>query len=207
MSERKSARRPIEEAFWRLHTRYPDRSVLSLRKRMCLAYLEFKTRRSRTYRMAWVYLAVDFRKAEGRLGMKRTKLEKLARKNFRFRRKQIKFAPSRQAAREFALGQVERGEGIHTPDIGEPARQAMLKKWQEWKAIGYSPVAKDWVITAKDGTEFRVRSLASWCRENGVHRRNLHATAAGKRNWAAGYRCRKYDEVLDAHVPWEHEVR
>lgn len=200
-------RRPVEESFLKLEKRYPDRSVLSIRKRMCIAYLEWKVRRYKSYKMAWVYLAVEFRKSEGRVGsLKRTKLEKLARKHFGLMRHQIGCAPSHEAAREFAKGQYERGEGIHSPEQRAMHSEVMKKHQERWTAEGWSPRAVDWVITKKDGTEFRIRNMNKWCRENGVHVRNLHATASGRQLWCTGYRCRKFDPLLDADIPWESEL-
>jgi len=201
-------RRTVEQSFLRLDKRYPDRSVLSIRKRMCIAYLEWKVRRYKQYKMVWVYLAVEFRKIEGRVGsLKRTKLEKLARKHFGLMRHQIGCVPSHEAAREFAQGQYERGEGIHSPEQqalrAERAREARRKMREN----GNEPRALDWVITTQDGLQFRIRNMRKWCRDHGVHHRHLHETATGRQRWRQGYRCRKYDPLLDSHIPWEHEVR
>lgn len=201
-------RRTLEESFLKLDKRYPDRSVLSIRKRLCIAYLEWKVRRYKQYQMVWVYLAVEFRKTEGRVGsLKRTKLEKLARKHFGLMRHQLGCVPSHEAAREFAQGQYERGEGIHSPEQqalrAERAREARRKMREN----GNEPRALDWVITTQDGLQFRIRNMRKWCRDHGLHHRRLHATAAGMQQWSKGYRCRKYDPLLDSEIPWEHEVR
>ena len=200
-------RRTVEESFLKLDKRYPDRSALSIRKRMCIAYLEWKVRRYKPFKMVWVYLAVEFRKSEGRVGsLKRTKLEKLARKHFALMRHQLGCAPSHEAAREFAQGQYERGEGIHSPEQRALHSEMMKKHWKKWIAEGRDPRAVDWVITKKDGTEFRIRNMQRWCRENGVHARNLHSTAVKPDKWCTGYRCRKFDPLLDADIPWESEL-
>ena len=200
-------RRTVEESFLKLDKRYPDRSMLSIRKRMCIAYLEWKVRRYKPFKMVWVYLAVEFRKSEGRVGsLKRTKLEKLARKHFALMRHQLGCAPSHEAAREFAQGQYERGEGIHSPEQRALHSEMMKKHWKKWIAEGREPRAVDWVITKKDGTEFRIRNMQRWCRENGVHARNLHSTAVKPDKWCTGYRCRKFDPLLDADIPWESEL-
>jgi len=158
--------------------------------------------------MVWVYLAVEFRKTEGRVGsLKRTKLEKLARKHFGLMRHQLGCVPSHKAAREFAQGQYERGEGIHSPEEQALRSVRMKENWKKWKENGTEPRGLEWVITTQDGLEFRIRNMRRWCRENDMHHRNLHATAIKNDKWSKGHRCRKYDPLLDSHIPWEHEVR
>ena len=197
---------PIETAYWRMKSRFEDWTQVSFRKRMCLAYLEWKTRRYESYMWEWVELTVQFRKVECRHGMHRTKLEKLARKNFKARRQRVGNEASKIGARAFALKQMEEKTGIHDPERAklrsEIAREARAKQ----EAEGRSPRALDWVITTKDGREFRVTNLRGWCREKGIIHRNVHVTAVKPGTWAYGYRCRKFDPELDAHVPWESDL-
>lgn len=174
---------------------------------MCLAYLEWKTRRYDSYLWAWVELAVQFRKVECRQGMHRTKLEKLARKHFKGRRQRVGNEASKIGARAFALKQVEEKTGIHDPERVKKNSEVAKAAHQKRVAEGRNPRALDWVITCKeDGREFRITNLVGWCREKGIIHRNVHVTAVKPNAWAYGYRCRKFDPELDAHVQWENEM-
>ena len=200
-------RLPIETAYWRMKSRFEDWTQVSFRKQMCLAYLEWKTRRYDSYLWAWVELAVQFRKVECRQGMHRTKLEKLARKHFKGRRQRVGNEASKIGARAFALKQVEEKTGIHDPERVKKNSEVAKAAHQKRVAEGRNPRALDWVITCKeDGREFRITNLVGWCREKGIIHRNVHVTAVKPNAWAYGYRCRKFDPELDAHVQWENEM-
>lgn len=198
-------RKPPEAAFFHLKKRIPDPAKVSLRKQMCLAYLEWRTRHTDELKLAWVELTIEFRKVEGRVGMKRTKLEKLARRHFTQRRRKIKNSRSREAATEFARKQFEEGTGIHTPERvaqrAEIAREWIRKRNEE----NNHPGVRDWIITQKDGPVFRIRNLRKFCRDHEINYRNLHFTAVSNW-WAKGYRARKFDPLTDENIPWQHEL-
>ena len=198
---------PIETAYWRMKGRFEDWAQVSLRKRMCLAYLEWKTRKYDSYLWEWVELTAQFRKVESRHGMHRTKLEKMARKHFKGRRQRVANAGSREGARAFALKQLEEKTGIHDPERAKLNSENAKAGRAKQEAEGRSPRALEWVLTDKQGNEFRIINLRGWCREKGFIHRNLHVTAIKPGTWAYGYRCRKYDPELDAHIPWESEVK
>ena len=94
--------------------RLGDVNSLSLRKRMCLAYLAWKLYGKRHDQETLVDTAKEFRKLPGRRGSNRTPVEKEARKHFRAVKKHRGLAVSREAARKCAEGQRDRGEGIYT---------------------------------------------------------------------------------------------
>ena len=184
--------------------RLGDVNSLSLRKRMCLAYLAWKLYGKRHDQETLVDTAKEFRKLPGRRGSNRTPVEKEARKHFRAVRKHRNLEVSRQAAREHAKGQRDRGEGIHTPE------ELALKK-KRWEAVRQKqtatrnePGAKLWVVTDPEGNEFRIKSLTGWSNDNGFCFSSMHATA--NRPWKVphykGYKARHYNEELDSHVPW-----
>jgi len=198
---------PIETAYWRMKNRFEDWAQVSLRKQMCLAYLEWKTRRYDSYLWQWVEITVQFRKVECRQGMHRTKLEKMARKHFKGRRQRVGNAASREGARAFALKQLEEKTGIHDPERAKLRSETAKANRAKMEAEGRNPRALDWVITCKeDGREFRITNLRGWCRKRDLIHRNVHVTAVKPGVWAYGYRCRKFDPDLDAHVPWEREL-
>jgi hypothetical protein len=152
-----------------------------------------------------VDLAVELRKGENKIGGKRTKLEKLARRHFQDRRRHIGCTPSREAAREHGLMQVREKIGIHTDEMREKqkeiAREWMRKRGEE----NNHPGTRDWVITCKEtGGQFVIRNLKAFSREHDINYRNIHFTAVSNW-WAKGFRARKYDPLIDSHIPTREE--
>jgi len=198
-------RRPLEHTFLILQKRYPDRSVLSIRKQFSMAYLEWKTRGYKYLKQPWVDLAVLLRKGENKIGGKRTKLEKLARRHFQDRRRFIGCGPSRNAAKKHGEMQRDNNIGIHTDEMREKqkeiAREWMRKRGEE----NNHPGTRDWVITYKStGGVFIIRNLRAFCREHGINYRNLHFTAVSNW-WAKGFRARKFDPLTDSDIPSREE--
>lgn len=198
-------RRNLEHTFLLWEKRFPDPSVLSLRKRMCYYYLKWKTRQHKHLKRDWVDAAVAMRQGENKIGGPRTKLEKLARRHFQSRRKHIGCTPSREAAREHGLMQKEQKIGIHTDEMREKqkeiAREWMRKRGEE----NNHPGTRDWVITSKEtGGQFVIRNLTAFCREHSINYRNLHFTAVSN-YWAKGYRARKFDPLTDGDIPSREE--
>lgn len=188
-----------------LQKRLGSVETLSLRKRLCLAYLAWRLYGKRHDQEALVDLAKEFRKLPGRRGSNRTPVEKEARKHFRAVKKHRGLAVSREAARECALGQRDRGEGIHTPEELELKKLRWKEVRRKQSETRNEPNARIWVITDPQGNEFRVKSLMRWQRENGFSATgNLVATAT--RPWEKptyrGYKARHYDEAVDGDVPW-----
>lgn len=184
--------------------RLPEVESLSLRKRLCLAYLAWMLYSKRKDQEALVDLAKEFRKLPGRRGSNRTPVEKEARKHFRAVKKHRGLAVSREAARKCAEGQRDRGEGIHTPEELELKKQRWKEVRRKQSQTRNEPNAKQWVVTDPEGNEFRVKGLKGWSKENGLNDSAMHATA--NRPWEVphckGYRARHYDESTDSHIPW-----
>ena len=171
-----------------------------------MAYLEWKTRGHRKLKRPWVDLAVELRKGENKIGGKRTKLEKLARRHFQDRRRHIGCEPSRDAAKEHGIMQRDNKIGIHDEEAAkrrsEIARENFWKMYEE----GRHPMVKDWVITYKvTGKQFIIRNLRDFCREHDINYRNLHFTAVEPNRWAKGFRARKFDELIDGDIPSREE--
>jgi len=187
-----------------LEERFPDSSVLSIRKQFCLAYIRWKGRGLEGLKRAWVDLSVEFRKREGKIGLNRTKLERLARQHFRQRRQLKGNEASREGARAFALKQLAEGTGIHSPERKALRSQTAKENVRRQVAENRSPGTKEWVITCKEGGEFRIRNLTAFCREHNINYRNLHFTAVSNW-WAKGFRARKYDPLTDSGIPTREE--
>jgi len=177
---------------------------LSLRKRMCLAYLAWKLYGNRKDQETLVDTAKEFRKLSGRRGSSRTPVEREARRHFRAVKKHRNLEASRTAAKLHASGQRDRGEGIHTPEELELKKQRWKEVRRKQTATRNQPRAKVWVVTDPEGNEFRVKSLTGWSNDNGFTFSRMHATA--NRPWEVphyrGYKARHYNEELDAHIPW-----
>jgi hypothetical protein len=195
-------RRPIELTFLLWEKRFPDPSVLSLRKQFCYYYLRWKARAHKYLKQQWVDAAVAMRKGENKIGGKRTKLEKLARRYFQDRRRHIGCAPSREAAREHGLMQKEQKIGIHADGAKERQRE-IAREWMRKRGEENNhPGVRDWVITSKEtGKQFVIRNLTAFCREHNINYRNLHFTAVEPQRWAKGFRARKYDPLTDENIP------
>jgi hypothetical protein len=197
-------KRPFEMTFFKLKDALGDVSKLSIRKQMCFKYIEWKARGLDKYKREWVDLTVEFRKIEGRIGSKRTKLEKLARGHFRQRRQLKGNEASREGARAFALKQLAEGTGIHSPEMKARRSETAKENMRRQTAENRNSNTKEWVITCKEGGEFRIRNLTAFCREHNINYRNLHFTAVSNW-WAKGYRARKYDPLTDSGVPTREE--
>ena len=197
-------KRPFEATFFKLKEALGDVSQLSIRKQMCFKYIEWKARGLDKYKREWVDLTVEFRKVEGRIGSKRTKLEKLSRGHFKSRRQLKGNEASREAARAFAQKQYEEGTGIHSPEMKARRSETARENVRRQTAENRNPNTKDWVITCKDGGEYVIRNLRAFCREHDINYRNLHFTAVSNR-WAKGFRARKYDSLTDSGVPTREE--
>jgi hypothetical protein len=152
-----------------------------------------------------VDLAVELRKGENKIGGKRTKLERLARRHFQSRRRHIGCAPSRQAAKEHGIMQRDNNIGIHTEEGREKQKEG-IREWRRKRGEENNhPGTRDWVITSKEtGGQFVIRNLTAFCREHNINYRNLHFTAVSNW-WAKGYRARKFDPLTDSHIPTREE--
>jgi hypothetical protein len=197
-------KRPFEMTFFKLKNALGDVSELSIRKQMCFKYIEWKARGLEKYKREWIDLTVEFRKIEGRIGSKRTKLEKLARGHFRQRRQLKGNEASREGARAFAQRQYEEGIGIHSPEMKARRSETAKENMRRQTAENRNSNTKDWVITCKEGGEYVIRNLRAFCREHDINYRNLHFTAVSNW-WAKGFRARKFDSLTDSHIPTREE--
>ena len=201
---------PLTGAYNHLVMRLEGKDV-SIRKQMCLAYLRWRYTSKFADKEKMVELAKKFRKEEGRVGrIHRTVIEKRIRKYFREVKKHQGLAASREAAREYAKGQRDRGEGIHTPEELELKKQRWKEVRRKQTATNNEPRAKVWVVTDPEGNEFRVKGLRRWQKDNGFGETgDLVATAT--RPWykptVKGYKVRHYDPTKDSHVPWDENYK
>jgi hypothetical protein len=177
---------------------------------MCLSYLKWRYTKKFEDKKQMVELAKEFRKQEGRQGkLHRTIIEKRIRKFFREVKKMNGLEASRVAAKDYAKGQRDRGEGIHSPEELELKKQRWKEVRAKQSASGNEPNAMVWVVTDPDGKEFLVKSLSRFCRDMGFNNKGLHATA--NRPWEKetyeGYKARHYDPLLDVGIPWNEKYK
>lgn len=177
----------------------------SIRKQMCHAYLQWKERLCKESKQQFIELAKEFRRVEARIGQKRTKLEKIARKHFQAVSKRKKLQPSREGAKKCGEMHRDKRMGIHTPE----QRAKLSEMWREivrkQVAENRSPQTKEWVITSPDGIEFRIRNAARWFRERG-YGNDYDKVRKGVGRRYFGYGVRYYDPDIDSHIPWETEL-
>jgi hypothetical protein len=187
--------RPILLTYYFVRDKFNGQE-LSVRKRFCFAYLQWAAECDKNLKETVVELAKEWRKVEAKVGQKRTKLEKIARRFFYDIAKQKRRGASREAASEFARKQFENKTGVHSPEYAERRRQQCIenRRKQAEQDLGQ---AMWWVITAPDGTEFAIRSLAKWARENGVNKDLLQQTSGTIGKTVNGYRCRKFNPEID----------
>ena len=187
--------RPVNLTYRFVRDKLSDKE-LSVRKKLCLAYLEWAAECNKDGKEKVVELAKEWRKVEKRVGKERSKLERIARRFFRDVTKQKNRSASREAAREFAKKQAENKEGVHSEEFAERRRQLCIENRRKQAELGLGQ-AKWWIITAPDGTEFAIRSLAKWARENGVNKDILQQTSGTIGKTVNGYRCRKFNPEID----------
>lgn len=197
---------PMEALYKRMAARFPNPEEHSVRKQLCLAYLRVKLFDKREDKEKLVDLAKLFRKVEKRRGSHRTPVEKYARKFFRQIKKLRGLEASRQGAREYARGQMERGEGIFSPE-------QLAKKAERWEKVlerqkQDSPFAKVWVIIDPSGVEYRVKSMKKFAERLGLSDGWLSRTAHCPEHMShhRGFKARFFDPELDSHIPWLHEI-
>ena len=172
---------------------------------MCYYYLRWKAKGSKHLKGYWVDAAVAMRKSEQKIGGKRTKLERLARRHFQDRRRHIGCAPSREAARKHGIMQRDNNIGIHTSEGREKQREGTREWMRKRQEENNSPAVRDWVITSKEtGGQFVIRNLRAFCVEHNINYRNLHFTAVSNW-WAKGFRARKFDQLTDGDIPTREE--
>ena len=189
------------QTYHRLLYRFKGKE-LSLRKRLCLAYLKWLDTEKPEDRDDFVELAKKFRK--GRAGGHRTILERKARENFKKARIRKNTEASREGAREFNEGLQKEKKGIFT-------EEQLAKRSEMWKEIrdrhraeNDQPGAKTYVVNNPDGTQVCVHGLGRSTREMGLHHDHLHLSAREpwrRKGWK-GYSCEYFDPEIHSHLPW-----
>jgi len=193
-------KRALSRTYFLLCQRYPDWSVLSVRKQFCLTFLKWAYTKKREDKFKVVELAKEFRKEPGRVGSHRTILEKKARKFFKEEKKIRSRAPQRKAASEFAKKLVAEKRG-HNGKTPEQQKEVSEKGLAALREKGMDSAACDWIMYPPEGEPFRVRNMRKFCRENGLDQGHLSKTASLQRKHHKGWRaekvCDEWDDLMD----------
>lgn len=194
-------KRPVGDTLFYLKKRFRNRR-LTPRKRFCFAFWEWKCDFGNREKLAhWVETAIALRKGEGRIGGKRTKLEKMARRHFGKVGKLKHLDPSRKGAVDFAKKQVEEGVGINSPEQQALRAERNRRNNQRNRERGVLGGGKTYVVTDPEGNEFVVYALQRWARNTGFTKiKQLWEIARGRKLSADGYKARFYDPVEDAYL-------
>lgn len=192
-----------------LKKRLGDFDSLSVRKRLCLAYLSFVHTKKFEWKLQLVEFAKEFRALPGRRGSHRTIVEKEARKFFREIKKHQALEACRIGAKEHGKKQRDREEGIHSPEELERNKLRWKEIYRKQRESGNIPSALDWVIVREDGVEVRIKNLAQWARDMGfpVNSIKSHAYKENKGRFYRGYTVRHYNEKTDSHIPWDERYK
>ena len=164
---------------------------LSLRKQMCIAYLTWVIRKHKKFGYVFYDLAQRFRKEECRIGGKRTKIEKIARKFLSVKRDD-KYRESRKPGGSVqAKNLVRERKGFLAPDKYEEH----LRKLKEGVYHRLQKRTQTWVVYPPEGDPILVTNLGSFCEEHNLHRSTMNATATRpwQRKHHKGWRVEKYD--------------
>lgn len=197
--------RPVLVTFNMMTEKFKDREI-SVRKRFCLAYLEFAKggRKSQTDKAKEkaVELAKEWRKTDKKAGGHRTKIERVIRAFFAEVALRKKLANSRAATSVSSKKIVAEGRGVNDPAFAD-RRLEILKAGRQKQIDQNLGCAMWWVVTDPEDKEIVVKSMARWCRENDINHRGLHATALHPTKRFKGHRIRKVNLELEDISNWE----
>lgn len=196
--------RPIVESYYHLCSKYPRErwEEFSYRKQVCLRYIEWLVYPAdKGLRGELIDKVKEWRKEEGgRLGGKRSILEKLARRFFKTRRREKVSEKNRKRRIEIGEETLKNELGIFRPDLREKWKTSenarRLRSFQEKAGC-----ALYWTVYSPDGQVFHIHSLRRFCRENNLDDSHLGKTSLypGKyhKGWRAVKRNPDVEKVLD----------
>lgn len=177
---------------------------ISKNKSVCLIYLRWGCFAERDDKLALIQAVKEWRK--GRVGGKRTLLERKVRGFMNSTKKEMNMERgrevSREGARAFARKQVETQTGAHNPELAQARSERARRNLEILRADGRSGAPKVWVVTDPNGVEFITVSLNRFCRYMGFNERELNRTAHnGYKKRHKGYRCKLYNPEFDKGLP------
>ena len=113
-------RRPVQFTLSFIIRKYKKNKIaietLTLRKQMCIAYLQWATRKTKKFGYAFYDLAKRWRKEECRYGGKRTRLEKISRKFLKVKREDLFRESRKPGGAATGKAMVKRRLGFFAPE-------------------------------------------------------------------------------------------
>lgn len=173
--------RPLVETYFYLFRKYPEESWdrISLRKQVCLLYVQWMVSpHKKEYKEAMIEKVKEWRKKEpGRMGTKRSVLEKLCRRFFQEARLEKSNSEEvRKARGKSARRQLENKTAQHTPEMAAYRKTSEFGKWLA--SFQKVPVhALHWYVYPPEGGVLEVFNLRAFSREHGLDPAHMHRTS------------------------------
>jgi hypothetical protein len=179
------------------HVSFPKeiKVYVNINKAVCLAYLKWKLQRKRDDRTEFTSLAIEWRNVANRLAQPRSLLEKVARKNFKERKKHL--SEHKKHDLNVAIGLRERDlrKGIHAEDKETRAARARAHNIARNTDPDRHPRARTWIVTTPEGEEIVVHNLQRWCHERGMRPSKFYECALHTMTEYKGYKCRYANDI------------
>jgi hypothetical protein len=194
--------RPLVDTYHYLKRKYPKCTwgELSLRKRVCLAYVSWMMFPEKDNRSELIELVKEWRKKEpNRIGGKRSVLEKLARKFFAEEAKKKRTDETRKSFVESGKKAFENKTGIHSPEIRALVKTPEMIRKSNEKRLKVQ--ALHWILYAPDGQIFEIHNLNAFGREHNLNASHLARTAKFPGTTHKGWRARKRNVDLEGVTP------
>lgn len=187
--------RPLVMTHHLMEERYERLNIVSLRKKLCLLYVRWGAFADKKAKLEFVELSKVWRKEENKYGMKRTKLERIARRLYQWARKQKSINLHRQQKSEAGKAAKASKRGIHVKDNGEleKKRREGEKKFREEHRATRKRMGKSWIVVSPEGEVQHIHNLQQFCDENGLCQRHMSCTARIPGAHHKGWRAQHWD--------------
>ena len=192
-------RRPIAETRLHITRKLGYISEVSLRKQVCLAYLDWGVRKDKKSLRRFVEIAVEWRKKEGRIGCHRTRLERIARRLIPEVRKIKTSERFSENSKQIGKRNAELGRGWLSPEKQKDGAEKVARARRIGDANGTRTNGRWWVVYPPNGEPFKVRGLRKLCEEYGLSATDLKNTAINpaKGRHHKGWRAEHWDPLWD----------
>lgn len=196
--------RPVVDTFAYLRHKYPENTwdQRTLRKQVCLQYVKWMVYPTKENKHLLIEKVKEWRKGEeGRVGGRRSILEKLSRKFF----KECKIEKNNEEAKESqgpsARRQLEQGTGRHTPELRALYGTTEYGKWMRSQWKNKMGPARHWWVFSPDGQVFEVYNLAEFGRQRGLDGSRIGRTARNPGWTYKGWRARERNTATEGFTP------
>ena len=185
--------RTLIDSYHHLCSKYPREKweEYSYRKQVCLRYIEWMVNpRNKELRGELVDKVKEWRKHEkGRVGGKRSILEKLARRFFRQRKREKQLKEGVRIKHENINSQMERKVGIYSDEFLALRKTSDWAKWV--RSFGKKKKGLFWTVYSPTGEVYHVQGLKEICEEFGLGGSHLGNTSNYPGKFHKGWRAVK----------------